>query len=503
MKGKNGLTAIIAILSLLLILPVVAGAITVSTDKEVYYPGDTLTVSGLATPNALVSVVVNNPTGALVTIDQVRAGEDGTYSITILTFPTTVSELFPFGTYTITARDTATGEEASVQVQFTSPMATITGTVVDAQGNPVEGATVTVLMEGATVAVDVTDDQGNFEVMVADTGTYTVKVEKEGFVTSEVSVTVNELPSTVTTTIVLNTQRLSVSIEAITRDGKPLFGVAREGEVLEVKVKVYYGNVEVEDATVKGYLTSGPRMAMGLPPIEFELVYDPETGLYTGSVQIPAPGLDRQCMVTVEAAYADETASQTVAFITLVNTVQQVADLEQRVGDLEVQTQQLQETIQVLSDTVSQLSGNLEQLQDNLNNLQTQLTTLQATVQNLQNQLAGLAAKDDVENLRNEVNLLRNDLTNVQNNVNNLQNQLNQLQTNINDLNAKLNDLDGKIGGLESRLANLENQVNQLSDQVKNAAGARGLAQAGLALGIIAILIALGFAFYINKKISA
>ena len=514
-KWKNGVILVAWLAIMLALVPV--AAITVSTEKDTYYPGEQLVISGLATPNALVSIVIENPNGALVALDQVRVGDDGTYSAAPLSFPSEANNLFPFGTYTITVKDTATGEEATATVQFVSPLATIRGTVIDEAGNPVEGATVTVLMDGATVAVDVTDASGAYEVTVGEVGTYTVRVEKDGFITVEETIDVTNIPGTFTADVVLTTQKLSVVIEAITRDGKPLFGVAREGETLEVKAKVYYGNTEVSDATVRGYLTSGPRAAMGLPPIEFELTYDADIGMFVGSVQIPAPGLDRTCMLTVEATYGEETASQTIEFITLVNVGQQVADLEgqvtdleSRLGDLEGQTAQLSDqvtslsgTVGQLTDQINQLTGSLGQLQNNLNSLQTQLNTLQATVQNLQAQLGDLAKKTDVDNVRNEVNLVRDDVNNLKNTINALQSQLNQLQNNLNQLQSNVDALNQKLGNLDNKLANLESQVNDLNNKVQAVSGAKGLAQAGIAVGIIAILIALGVMFFINKKISA
>ncbi len=480
--NKSIMKIVLASLLAFMLIVQVANALTASPNKTEFYPGDTLVVSGTATANALVAVTVENPTGALVTLAQGKAAGDGSFSIDVLTFPSSPTSLLPFGTYTVTVKDTATGEETSFTVEFTSPVATINGVVVDEQGAPIEGATVTVKLAGTTVGITYTDANGQFSVDVVDPGTYTVEVSKDGYVTQTTTVDIPSIPAVETITVTLSAQTLSISVESITRDGKPFAGVAREGETLTVKLKVLYGNDEVTDATVKGYLTSAPRAMMGLPPIEFDLVYDSGEQAYVGTVELPAPGLDRECTLTFEATWNDMSAEESIKFITLVNNPQSLQDLETRVGNLENQTNSLSQTIQDLKDNVNTLSSSLS-------DLQAQLNSLSSTVQSLQDQIANLASKSDLDQLRSDLNSARSDIT--------------TLQSNLNSLQSQLNDLQGQLNSLSSQMNNLQSQLDDLQSQVQGLSGAKGLAQAAVALGIIAIIIAIAVMLFLNRKISA
>src|SRR5688572_17738090 len=64
--------------------------------------------------------------------------------------------------------------------------ATITGTVADEQGQVLPGATVTVINEATKLArTGVADASGNFRFPTLTPGSYTVKVELQGFKTFE------------------------------------------------------------------------------------------------------------------------------------------------------------------------------------------------------------------------------------------------------------------------------------------------------------------------------
>src|SRR5687767_12297077 len=64
--------------------------------------------------------------------------------------------------------------------------ATISGSVADAQGQSVEGATVTVVHEGTMAARMVaTDARGGCRVTTLPPGPYTVRIEKQNFRTFE------------------------------------------------------------------------------------------------------------------------------------------------------------------------------------------------------------------------------------------------------------------------------------------------------------------------------
>ncbi len=134
--------AIMPLLSLLIltagIVPLAtAASITVTTDKAVYNPSESLVVSGVATPNSAVTVKVYNPAMTLVGIGQGSTDEVGQYSVTVFTWPSTPTLDIPLGTYSITATDAANGEFAETTAQYA---------LVNGNGNggpePIEGVIV-------------------------------------------------------------------------------------------------------------------------------------------------------------------------------------------------------------------------------------------------------------------------------------------------------------------------------------------------------------------------
>src|SRR6266540_6013717 len=63
---------------------------------------------------------------------------------------------------------------------------TLSGTIVDQQGQAIPGATVTVINESTTDArVVVSDARGNFQALNLQPGTYTIRVEMHSFRTIE------------------------------------------------------------------------------------------------------------------------------------------------------------------------------------------------------------------------------------------------------------------------------------------------------------------------------
>ena len=69
--------------------PARAAAITVSTDRTSYSPGQVLKVSGTVSPITsaqAVAIIVNGPSGDMRAIDQITPNADGTYSKDVMTF---------------------------------------------------------------------------------------------------------------------------------------------------------------------------------------------------------------------------------------------------------------------------------------------------------------------------------------------------------------------------------------------------------------------------------
>ena len=140
-----GLAVVLSALLLVAATPF-ALALTISGDKDEYNPGDQLTVSGTAGPNADITFKVSNPNGAQVAVGQTAADSNGDYSATLLRFPSAASTTFPFGSYTVTA----TADEGTAEL-------TVTLT---------ESAAVTPSQPAAS------SESGGFAVAVTSEGTY-------------------------------------------------------------------------------------------------------------------------------------------------------------------------------------------------------------------------------------------------------------------------------------------------------------------------------------------
>ena len=139
-------------MSVLLLIAVtpLAFAVTITSDKDEYHPGDQLIVSGTAGPNEDLTFKVTNPNGAQVAVGQVAADDNGDFSITLLRFPSVATTTFPFGSYTVTA--TAGSGSAELTVTLTETTAAAPSQPAASQESG--GFAVTVTSEGTYNAGD-------------------------------------------------------------------------------------------------------------------------------------------------------------------------------------------------------------------------------------------------------------------------------------------------------------------------------------------------------------
>ena len=143
-KMNVGLAVVLSALLLVAATPF-ALALTIAGDKDEYNPGDQLTVSGTAGPNADITFKVSNPNGAQVAVGQTTADSNGDYSVTLLRFPSAATTTFPFGSYTVTA----TADEGTAE---------LTVTLTEASATPSQPAA--------------SSESGGFAVAVTSEGTY-------------------------------------------------------------------------------------------------------------------------------------------------------------------------------------------------------------------------------------------------------------------------------------------------------------------------------------------
>jgi hypothetical protein len=175
-----------------------AAPISVVADKESYNSGELVSVSGVATLDAYVTVQLINPDGMRKAISQTQADGTGTF-IAVNVYRFTTADVS--GTWKVTAYDSATEETAeysfyvSAAPDTTAPTLTImiapakgsygieTITITVSADEPLSECTIQVTQEGAsTVTIPSSASDGDTKWG----GTYTIKSGYDGSATIEV-----------------------------------------------------------------------------------------------------------------------------------------------------------------------------------------------------------------------------------------------------------------------------------------------------------------------------
>ncbi|MEM4844510.1 MAG: carboxypeptidase regulatory-like domain-containing protein [Ignisphaera sp.] len=173
---------LLALLVAAAIAPVVGQALTVSTDKPTYIPGETVVVSGTAPAGSWVGIAVVSPAGKEVDYRMVQADAAGRYTVSIK-----LPSKLPYadwiaGEYTVYAY---LGASRVATTFILSAGSRAFGKVVDARGNPVADAEILVVETGDLAR---SRADGSFELYTSP-GTVTVRVSKPGYTRVEKTVT--------------------------------------------------------------------------------------------------------------------------------------------------------------------------------------------------------------------------------------------------------------------------------------------------------------------------
>ncbi len=181
------------VLLLLLVLPVVVAQQAYATlNKTEFTLGETVIISGKATPGTEITVQIWDPEGNLVDQRKTTVASDGTFSVEVPLPPTLPYSLWKYyGTYTVVVYEGA-NEIATLSFEL-KPLAGVKGVVVDENGSPVAGAEVEVI---GTAIKTYTDANGVFVVSL-EPGNYTLKIYKPNYKSVTVNVSVTEVGKTV------------------------------------------------------------------------------------------------------------------------------------------------------------------------------------------------------------------------------------------------------------------------------------------------------------------
>ncbi|HIP56750.1 MAG TPA: PEGA domain-containing protein [Ignisphaera aggregans] len=158
-----------------------AQELTVSIEKAVYRPGETVVISGTGPAGKYIGISIYNPRGTEVYYDLIMVGADGRYRVEVKLPPRVPYENWIYGKYTVKVYYGAVVKEAYFELVAAGA---VRGTVVDEEGKPVVEAKVVAKEVGVKTY---TDSVGRFELALEE-GSYTIEISKPGYKSVEISV---------------------------------------------------------------------------------------------------------------------------------------------------------------------------------------------------------------------------------------------------------------------------------------------------------------------------
>ncbi|MBS7605725.1 carboxypeptidase regulatory-like domain-containing protein [Candidatus Bathyarchaeota archaeon] len=252
------------ILCLALIVPAYAQVLTVTTDKDVYGPGETIKVSGTAVPNSDVTVQIFNPALQLVDIDVIRAEADGKYTLSFKIPEKIPTGLWTYGTYLVKAY--MAGQVATKTIEIRLAV-TVVGKVVDKAGVPIPDADVII---GPASGKTLSD--GTFTIGLPAEGTYTVKISKAGYYsytgTVAAAIGTNNLG---TITLVSYEDKIAELEKKISDLERSLSGAAADISALKTQLAPLSKNVDALSKDVSDLKTKTDSLSKDLSALKSDL----------------------------------------------------------------------------------------------------------------------------------------------------------------------------------------------------------------------------------------
>jgi MG2 domain. len=348
--------------------------ITVTT-QPVYHPGQTVFIEGATAPNTLVGVTIYNPQGKAVYSNTTTSNANGIYTLKAFTFPSQPTAILPFGTYTVVV-GTSTGFTNSTTFQFSPLTATVNVLVVNPQGIPVSGATVTA--DGQTA---VTNSSGQATISLA-TGNYTLKVippAPYSPATQTISVVALQ---TYSFKITVQIQELALQVVSATSPNDNLKDLSSGtgitvvgGTTLTVESVVTFAGQPVSTALVTAQFNG----------TMYNFTYT--NGMYV--LTLTMPNVQYESDLVISATYAGMTSNT----VTLPVTVNQ--NTEALISQLESLVNSLSQNISSLTSTVNSLTSTVNSLKTSISTLNSSVAGLQGSVSTLNNEYTTLNSRVD------------------------------------------------------------------------------------------------------------
>ncbi len=419
--------------------------VTLSTDKDKYLPGETVTITvSFEKPfTGSVYLYVYKPGGVLDFYKYASLTNETTYTVTykpeelgVYTVKASIQGSFAGENRTIVIPASALSVTFTVATQYA-----IKGQVVDENGNPVPGATVMIKEAGLKTT---TDSNGYFVISVAKPGTYTLCACKEGYLPSMATVQVTQM--------------------GITELSKPIVIESFTHAILRLQNNIQ----QLDNKLAELNMTLSNAIKTEVSNLRTEL---------TNSLNQLSNDVNKK-----------------------------INNLTQRVTGLENTVASISGALKQLSTNIQSLQTSIQNLQAQLSNVQQQLQGKadKAALQQLATMLNNMNTK--ISNMDKTLSTLQTTVTQLQGVVKDLKTTVEGLKTTVSSLQTSVSDLKSTMNNVQNKLNTVASQANsaaqQASKATKKADDAASKAMLGIVIGIIGLIIAIIAVILVYRKIA-
>jgi len=411
------------VILLLVLIPAISLAITSAstggitvlspTQGQTFSAGQPLVLVVNATGYAgqVATVYVYNPDHVIVFPGVFQVPSNGILNVTLFNWPTTTSNEYPAGNYTIIVL-IGSSAAASVQVYWAPGIANVVVTVVNGQtGLPLPNAPVSVYNASSNtlLASGITNSSGvvTLHVVAVPNVSETLKIvaTPQGYPPQGVLYTVKG-PGTYPITLKVYPTSLALNVLGAyigtvqVAPAQSSSVTASEGEPLSLIVQTTYEGSPASNATVSATMQIGGTDVTGT-------VVPAGNGVFNVTFMVPSVGVPLSGYIVVTASYNGSIAQLNVPVVAQVNygtylnnvssSVAQVnktvAALERELSTFNTTVTNVQKQLQSLSTQLSSLNSSMASLSSKLNQLSSQVSSLSSQLSSSQNMIyAGLIA---------------------------------------------------------------------------------------------------------------
>lgn len=319
-------TATVAVIALLFlsVIPVLAAATEVTTDKSTYFVGEAVTITGKTDPNALVGIQVTNPLGTNILLVGAQADSSGVFT-RVFRLPTDAMT----GAYTVSAD----GKVATFQVAKDTTAPVIANIVFDKPGyQPSDTVTFTVQVSDDAAVASVTSDVSTMTLAsgTQKSGTWTASIKAPASAGSYyVTITASDFSGNVAAktgtyrVVALGGQMADLQVGAS--------GTYFPGDTARIWIMTTFNGTLVDPVVTGKHIfvpgATGPadlgtlnKVMVGMSYVDYSIAKDAKDGLYAVRIAVIANGTAINAMGTFQVTSKIATAAGVSGQITAAQT---------------------------------------------------------------------------------------------------------------------------------------------------------------------------------------